>query len=70
MTAADKIWVSTIAGLLAADLVLYKTDRALLTDQAREHKLFALTLLGVFALHILDVLGPVDPFRRLAGLIR
>lgn len=69
MQAADWIWLSTLGVLLASDAILFKTGRPLLTDEARKHKIFALGLLGVFALHIIDVLGPLDPFRALGHLL-
>lgn len=47
--------------LLAGDAVLVRRGERLVTDTLREP--FPLACLLVLVLHVLDVLGPLDPFR-------
>jgi hypothetical protein len=68
MTHADIIWIGAIAGLLAADIVLVAYGQPLLTDSAREHPMITGAIIGLVALHLLDALGPCDPFRAIGKL--
>jgi hypothetical protein len=53
--------------LLVADAHLYRHDQRLVTDVLRMPA--ATVCLVVTTLHVLDVLGPFDPFRAVARLI-
>lgn len=58
---ATAVVAGGIAAMLAADIVLIAKGLAPETDvfRTRAGKVF----LGVFGLHVLNVLGPCDPFR-------
>ena len=53
--------------LLAADAHLYRHEQRLVTDVLRSP--VATVGLLVLTAHVLDVLGPFDPFRAVARLI-
>lgn len=63
---ATAVLVSGIAFILIADVVLMARDLKPVTHTLRTPagKIFMIALGG----HIIDILGPVDPFRALAGL--
>lgn len=65
---AELGWCAALGGLIAFDVWLARTERALLTHIARKHKKAAMATLCVFGLHVLDVLGPCDPFNVIGSL--
>lgn len=62
LTDADVVWIVTLVGLAVADAVLALTGRELLTDSARRHGHMTAAAMIIFGLHLLDKLGPLDPF--------
>jgi hypothetical protein len=65
---ADVLVGGAAAVLLAADVHLYRKDQRLITDTLRTRP--ATVALLVLTAHVLDVLGPFDPFRAATRLIR
>lgn len=60
---------ATIGSVLAADAVLLKLHRRPITDVLRANKRWYFLGVLVLSLHVLDVLGPVDPFKLLGRLV-
>lgn len=68
---AAAVLIGGVSGLLVADVVLMARDLAPLTASLRTRpgRVFVIALSG----HVLDVLGPIDPFRAIAwsaGLLK
>lgn len=65
LRAATAVLVGGVAGILAADVWLMARDLQPVTAalRTRPGRVFLLLLAG----HVVDVLGPADPFRALAG---
>jgi hypothetical protein len=64
---ADVLVAGAAVALLAADVQLYRRGDRLITDTLRtKPATFALLILTG---HVIDVLGPFDPFRAAARLI-
>lgn len=66
---SDAVVVSATVTLLLADLCLAKRGHDVITDSLRRHKIVFFVGAGVLALHVLDVLGPADPFKAAAKLV-
>lgn len=65
---AAAVLVGGVVGVLAAgDVHLHRHDRRLVTDVLRTWP--ATVGLVVLTAHVIDVLGPFDPFRAVARLI-
>ena len=64
---ADLLVAGTTALLLGADVHLYRRGDRLITDTLRTPPACAALLL--LTAHVLDVLGPLDPFRAFGRLI-
>lgn len=65
---ADVSVVSTCVFLGAVDVHRHRRGLTLVTDSLRRP--VPTFCLFVLMLHVLDVLGPADPFRALARLVR
>ena len=65
MHTGDYAWLGLISTALVVDGVLSKTHSQLLTDSARKRWPVTAGVMAVFVLHLVDVLGPADPFRLL-----
>lgn len=65
---ADLLVGGTAAVLLIADAHLYRHDQRLVTDCLRTK--WGTVVLLVLVAHVIDCLGPIDPFRAAARLVR
>jgi hypothetical protein len=64
----DKLVLGVIGGVLALDGVLAAKHRRLITDVLRANKRWYFLGVGVLSAHVMDWLGPIDPF-ELAGRV-
>lgn len=64
----DKLVLGVIGGVLALDGVLAARHRRLITDVLRANKRWYFLGVGVLSAHVMDMLGPFDPF-ELAGRV-
>ena len=67
MTAADVLVGACAFALTAGDVRFYRHEQSLVTDTLRRPLVAA--GLVVLTLHVVDVLGPLDPFRAAARRI-
>lgn len=65
--AADILVYGCAAALAAGDVVLHRRGRRLVTHSLRQP--VPAVVLCLLALHVVDVLGPLDPFRAFGRLI-
>jgi hypothetical protein len=66
---ATLVVFGALAYLGLADVALGFRHQLLITDFLRAHKAVSVGFLGVLTLHVLDVLGRLDPFDAAAYLL-
>jgi hypothetical protein len=62
MKPADAVVLASVPVVLVIDAILWERGHELITHTLRNHKKVFFAGSAVLALHVLDVLGPVDPF--------
>lgn len=58
--------ISMPVGYLIADAVLLAFDKPVITDTLRRHRFLTVACAAILVAHVIDVLGPLDPFRAMA----
>jgi hypothetical protein len=68
MNAGERGTLAALGGILVLDGLLIRHGKPSITETCRKWWWLTAGVLGMFAAHLFDVLGPADPFRRFARL--
>lgn len=69
MNHADRVCLGTLIGLSAIDVYLAKNGHSVITDTLRRNRVVFVLGTAVLTAHVLDILGPVDPFKHAGRML-